>query len=54
MNKDVDLSKPCMMLTADGKGLPWKRGVQRLHIAAQKAVQLEKVELEIRQPIAIR
>ena len=44
----IDLSKPCTMLTADGKGLPWKMGYNAIRIEAQTAVRLEKVELEVR------
>lgn len=46
--QNVDMSKPCTMLTADITGVETNIGYNRLRIEANSATSLEKVELEVK------
>ena len=46
--QNVDLSKPCIMLTADVTGMETGVGYNSLRVAAKAPVGLEKVELELK------
>lgn len=44
---NIDMSKPCTMLTADVNGMETKIGYNTIHVVSNGIVRLEKVELEL-------